>query len=187
MSVPLYIVSFVFIFSSLISDVLNNEYNSAVTTLNAHNVHYSREKRQILRFSILDLTVNNIFRTYDDIQHQKNHEELIAHFQKLESLLTEQKSELKAINEEIKMLRLTIGYAQHEENIKDSLSTLNQYLEQSDVYNRNIFFEEAGKLTKSISVLMDGLLGENAFNVDILAGMRDVVKVYKYYRIIQLV
>ena len=137
-----------------------------------------RTKRQLLKFSILDLTVNNIFRAYDDVQSKKNHEELIIHFQNIENLLTQQKEELKSINEEIKLLRMTVGYAQHEENIKDGLFVLNEYLGQpDDMYSRNSFFEEARKLPMSISALMDGLLGENAFNADILARMRDIVEV----------
>ena len=106
-----------------------------------------RTKRQLLKFSILDLTVNNIFRAYDDVQSKKNHEELIIHFQNIENLLTQQKEELKSINEEIKLLRMTVGYAQHEENIKDGLFVLNEYLGQpDDMYSRNSFFEEARKL-----------------------------------------
>jgi hypothetical protein len=70
-----------------------------------------------------------------------------------------------------------MGYSQHEEKIKQSLLALHQYLEQPDESNQNIFMREAASLTSSISVIVDGLLGQNAFNPDIMAVMLDSIEV----------
>jgi hypothetical protein len=87
------------------------------------------------------------------------------------------KEGLKTINRDIKMTGLLMGYSQHEERIKHSLLAWHQYLEDPSENNRNIFMLEAAHLTKSIGVIVDGLLGQNAFNPDITAVMQDFIGV----------
>ncbi|XP_046438997.1 uncharacterized protein LOC124190414 [Daphnia pulex] len=103
----------------------------------------------------------------------KEHREIIAHFQRIEKELEEQKEELQSINREIQTLGLSVGHSQHEEKIKNCLLALHQYLEHPDEQNRNIFTDEAAQLSQSLTAIVGGLLGKNVFNPDIMAVLRE--------------
>ena len=98
--------------------------------------------------------------------------------------MEEQKEELQSIKRDIQMLGLSVGYSQHEKNIKNSLLALHQYLEHPDEGNRNNFMDEASQLSKSLTAIVEGLLGRNVFNPDIMAVLRESIGVIKYLIII---
>ncbi len=76
---------------------------------------------------LIELIVDNVEQSFDTTE--KEHAELLAHFQWIESELEGQKEELQSINIEIKRLGLSVGYPQPEEKIKNSFLALHQYLE----------------------------------------------------------
>jgi hypothetical protein len=127
--------------------------------------------------SLTDFITTNVRQSFDNEGDDKDHKEKITHFGRIQSEFEYHKGELKTINREIKLTGLLMGYSQHEEKIKQSLLALHQYLEQPDESNQNIFMREAASLTSSISVIVDGLLGQNAFNPDIMAVMLDSIGV----------
>ncbi len=127
--------------------------------------------------ALTDFITSNVRKSFDNMGDDKEHKEKITHFGRIQSEFEHHKEELKTINREIKLTGVLMGYSQHEEKIKQSLLALHQYLEQPDESNRNIFMREAAHLTSSISVIVDGLLGQNAFNPDIMAVMLDSIGV----------
>ncbi|XP_046458088.1 uncharacterized protein LOC124204897 isoform X1 [Daphnia pulex] len=127
--------------------------------------------------SLTDFITTNVRQSFDNEGDDKDHKEKITHFGRIQSEFEYHKGELKTINREIKLTGLLMGYSQHEEKIKQSLLALHQYLEHPDENNRHIFMREAASLTSSISVIVDGLLGQNAFNPDIMAVMLDSIGV----------
>lgn len=127
--------------------------------------------------ALTDFITSNVRQSFDNMDEDKDHKEKITHFERIQREYENHKEELKTINREIKLTGLLMGYSQHEEKIKQSLLALHQYLEQPDESNQNIFMLEAAHLTGSISVIVDGLLGQNAFNPDIMAVMLDSIGV----------
>jgi hypothetical protein len=126
---------------------------------------------------LVELIVNNVEQSFDNAEREKEHAEILAHFQRIESELEGQKEELQSINREIKRLGLSVGYSKHEEKIKNSFLALHQYLEHPDERNRDTFTQEASQLSQSLTAIVDGLLGQNAFNLDIMAVLQDVIGV----------
>jgi hypothetical protein len=77
---------------------------------------------------LIELIVDNkVEQSFDTTE--KEHAEILAHFQRIESELEGQKEELQSINREIKRLGLSVGYSQLKEKIKNSFLALHQYLE----------------------------------------------------------
>jgi uncharacterized protein (UPF0335 family) len=125
--------------------------------------------------SILDFTdnVNQIF-----VEANNDREEVIAHFERIERQLDGLKDDIESIHREIKTLGVTAGYSVHEVEIKYCLSTFRQYLEHpDDEHARDVFYKQAVTLPKHLEALIDGLLGQNAFNVDIMLALRDAIQV----------
>ena len=166
----------------------NSELYSANHKVSSIEMNTTRNKRFVVETGLIvkgigiaaqltNLVVSNVKQSFDKSQAKKDHTELINHFQRIESELEEQKEELQSINREIKILGLSVGYSQHEIKIKNSLSTLHQYLEHPDDRNRDIFTNEASQLSQSLTAVVDGLLGQNAFNPDIMSVLRDAIGV----------
>ena len=127
--------------------------------------------------ALTDYLTTNVRQSIDNRNEEKDHKEKITHFGRMQNEFDDHKEGLKTINRDIKMTGLLMGYSQHEERIKHSLLAWHQYLEDPNENNRNIFMLEAAHLTKSIGVIVDGLLGQNAFNPDITAVMQDFIGV----------
>ena len=144
----------------------------------------TRNKRLVAQTAVLkgieiaikltDLIARNVIKSFNQTK-TKDHKEIIAHFQLIEKELAEQKEELQSIKRDIQMLGLSVGYSQHEKNIKNSLLALHQYLELPDEGNRNNFMDEASQLSKSLTAIVEGLLGRNVFNPDIMAVLRESI------------
>jgi hypothetical protein len=140
---------------------------------------HSSTVTQKANLSILDFTdnVNQIF-----VETNNDREEVISHFERIERQLDGLKDDIESIHREIKTLGVTAGYSVHEVEIKYCLSTFRQYLEHpNDEHARDVFYKQAVTLPKHLEALIDGLLGQNAFNVDILLALRDAIQVRTYY------
>lgn len=136
-----------------------------------------------IKLGLTDFIKRNVIKSFNQTK-TKDHKEIIAHFQRIENELAEQKEELQSIKRDIQMLGLSVGYSQHEKNIKNSLLALHQYLEHPDEGNRNNFMDEASQLSKSLTAIVEGLLGRNVFNPDIMAVLRESIGVIKFLIII---
>ena len=131
---------------------------------------------------ILKFSINSIVQMFDKLTDNKNHQELLeglkTQLQRIEIELDGLQKEIESIHREMKLLGITAGYSRHEEEIKYSISTLHQYLEnKEDEQSREAFFQQAATLPKHLEAIIDGLLGRNAFNIDIIAALRDVTQV----------
>ena len=134
--------------------------------------------------SILNFTddVNEIF-----VETNNDREEVIAHFERIERQLNGLKDDIESIHKEIKTLSVTAGYSVHEVEIKYCLSIFRQYLEHpDDQHTRDVFYKQAVTLPKHLEALIDGLLGQNAFNVDIMLALRDAIQVRINYIVIKI-
>ena len=134
----------------------------------------NRNKRAIgaalgIGISILSFAVSNIRQAFDNSGAEKSHQELIDQFDEIHKELKQQKEELKSINREIQKLGSYVIYFERESKIKESLSTLREYLKNSNEQNRKRFIDKAADVDHSIQVLIDGLLGQNTFGPDIMA------------------
>ena len=138
-----------------------------------------------IKLGLTDFIKRNVIKSFNQTK-TKDHKEIIAHFQRIEKELEEQKEELQSIKRDIQMLGLSVGYSQHEKNIKNSLLALHQYLEHPEEGNRNNFMDEASQLSKSLTAIVEGLLGRNVFNPDIMAVLRESTGVSKFLIIIRL-
>lgn len=142
-------------------------------------VETNRTRRSIIGvlgigISLMSFTVSNIRETFDNDVAGK---ELSSHFQKIQNELDAQTRELQSISQNINILGLSVAYARHEEKIKGSLLALQQYLEHPSDHYRDVFIEQGKHLNQEINYLVDGLLGQNALNPDIMAAIRDAAKV----------
>ena len=134
--------------------------------------------------SILNFTddVNEIF-----VETNNDREEVIAHFERIERQLNGLKDDIESIHKEIKTLSVTAGYSVQEVEIKYCLSIFRQYLEHpDDQHTRDVFYKQAVTLPKHLEALIDGLLGQNAFNVDIMLALRDAIQVRINYIVIKI-
>jgi hypothetical protein len=155
----------------------------------------NREKRAVLMtalavgevaIALTDFVTGNVRQSFDNSADDRDHQEIIDHFEQIQMELEKQTEELQSINQEIKNLGLSIIYFEHEEKIKDSLWTLRDYLANPNDRHLNPFTEKASHLDQSIRILVDGLLGQHTFSHDIMAVMRDATKVSSIAPHIQL-
>lgn len=101
---------------------------------------------------------------------------LRGEFKNVERNLAEAQNDVQFIHREIEKLKL-VGYAPAETNIKNSLSSLNKYLDsKSDAYLEQ-FFKFASHLEYDLESLLGGLLGQHTLNGDILATTRNALSV----------
>lgn len=128
--------------------------------------------------ALTDFVTGNVRQSFENSGDDKDHREIIDHFERIQRELEQQTEELQSLNREIQKLGLSIIYSQPEKEIKIGLLVLREYLAHPNIdRNRNVFIEKASHLGQSIQVLVDGLLGQHSFSPDIMAVMRDVAKV----------
>jgi ABC-type phosphate transport system auxiliary subunit len=146
----------------------------------------NRKKRGVLMtalavsevaIALTDFVTENVRQSFDNSADDRDHQEIIDHFEQIQMELEKQTEELQSINQEIKNLGLSIIYFEHEEKIKDSLWTLRDYLANPNDRHLNRFTEKVSHLDQSIRILVDGLLGQHTFSHDIMVVMRDTAKV----------
>lgn len=163
--------------NSLIAD--GGVQTSVSSSLPTESGRTKRTIQTVIKFvrngvPLIHLIVSNIKKS---LEERVPVEELISHFETIQNELEAQSRELQFINKEIQKLGLSVGYSQHEEKIKGSLLALQEYLELPDEHHRNLFIEQGKYLSQSISFLIEGLLGQNAFSTDIMQVIRDAVEV----------
>lgn len=162
--------------NSLIAD--GDVQTSVSSSLPTESGRTKRTIQTVIKFvrngvPLIHLIVSNIKKS---LEERVPVEELISHFETIQNELEAQSRELQFINKEIQKLGLSVGYSQHEEKIKGSLLALQEYLELPDEHHRNLFIEQGKYLSQSISFLIEGLLGQNAFSPDIMQVIRDAVE-----------
>lgn len=97
-------------------------------------------------------------------------------FKKIERNLADAQGDVRFIHREIEKLKL-VGYGPAETNVKNSLSSLNKYLDSSSDLYLEQFFKFASHLEYDLETLLDGLLGKHTLNADILATTKNALAV----------
>ena len=100
-------------------------------------------------------------------------EDLVAYYDRLSDELNELKDEIQSIHRDILKLGVVAGYAKSESAIKSNLNLLRRHLRHpDDEHIRNEFYTKAAGLSKHVENIIDGMLGRNAFNADIMTSMQ---------------